>query len=142
MGMTQHPTESLLALDDAQDVFLRVARLLYSAAGTAELITVSRATDLTADDRLIEFDVKVVLWQVVALLPPGYRLDLGEPTDHHGSDPRDSVRSTLDVANQELRHGSLASFPAGTSILLADLTALIARLDSSPRSPTTGRALE
>lgn len=143
MDTPQHLAEpSLPALDDADTGLLRVARLLYSAAGTAEQVTVSRAVDQALDDQLIEFEVKTVLWQAVALLPPGLRLDSGEQRDHHDGDRRNDLQSTLRSAAQELRRGPLASFPAGTSTLLTDLTALIARLDASSRSQTTGQAPE
>jgi hypothetical protein len=139
----QHPAgPSLPALDDAGTGLLRVARLLYSAAGTAEQITVSRAVDLALVDQLIEFEVKTVLWQAVALLPPGLRLDSDERRDHYDGDRRADLHSTLRSAAQELRRGPLASFPAGTSTLLTDLTALIARLNASPRSQNTGQAPE
>lgn len=138
MDLPQHPAEPTLpALDDVQAGMLRAARLLYSAAGSAELITVSKTIDLALDDQLIEFDVKTVLWQAVALLPPGLRLDSGEQRDHDG-DRRDDLQSTLRSAAYELRRSPLASFPAGTSTLLTDLTALIARLGASPRGQTTG----
>lgn len=143
MDTPQHPAGSPLpALDDAQASLLRVAQLLYSAASTAEQINVSRAVDQALDDHLIEFEVKTVLWQAMALLPPGLRLDTGKQSDHHDGDRRDDLQSTLRLAAQELRRGPLASFPAGTSTLLTDLTALIARLDTSPRNQTTGQAPE
>lgn len=131
---------ALPVLDDAHGVLLRVARLLYSAAGAAELITVSRALDLSLDDRLAEFDVKVLLWQVVALLPPGLRLDQREQHDHDGV-PLDDLRSTLRAAAQELRQASLTDLPACTPTLLTDLTALIAHLDTSPRRRGDGPEL-
>lgn len=141
MDTPQHPFEpSVPVLDDAQAGLLRVARLLYTAAGTAEQITVSRAIDLSLDDRLIEFDVKVVLWQAVALLPPGLRLDSGEQRDHRNLDRIADLRSTLHSAVRELRRGPLATFPAGTATLLTDLTVLVARLDTSPGGRTTGQA--
>lgn len=141
MDTQQQPAEPPLpALDDAQAGLLRVARLLYSAAGTAEQINVSRAVDQGLDDQLIEFEAKTVLWEAVALLPPGLRLDSGEQRDHHDGDRRDVLQSTLRAAALDLRRGRLASFPAGTSTLLTDLTALIARLDASPRNDTTGQA--
>ncbi len=143
MDTPQHLAEpSLPALDDADMGLLRVARLLYSAAGTAEQVTVSRAVDQALDDQLIEFEVKTVLWQAVALLPPGLRLDSGEQRDQDDSDRRNDFQSTLRAAALELRRGPLVSFPAGTSTLLTDLTALIARLDASSRSQTTGQAPE
>lgn len=143
MDAPQHSAEPPLSpLDDAQAGLLRVARLLYSAAGTAEQINVSRAVDQGLDDQLIEFEVKTVLWEAVALLPPSLRLDSGEQSDHHASDRRDDLQSTLRAAALELRRGPLASFPAGTSTLHTDLTGLIARLDASPCSQTTGQSPE
>ena len=140
MDTAQHPAEPPLpALDEADTGLLRVARLLYSAAGTAEQIAGSRAVDLALDDQLIEFEVKTVLWQAVALLPPGLRLDSGEQRD---GGRRADLQLTLRSAAQELRRGPLASFPAGTSGLHTDLAALIARLDASPRRQITGQAPE
>ena len=143
MDTPQHPAEPPLpALDEADTGLLRVTRLLYSAAGTAEQIAGSRAVDLALDDQLIEFEVKTVLWQAVALLPPGLRLDSGERRDHHDGDRREDLQSTLRSAAQELRRGPLVSFPAVTSALVTDLAALISRLDASPRSQITGQAPE
>jgi hypothetical protein len=137
----QQPAEPPLpALDDAQAGLLRVARLLYFAAGTAEQINVSRAVDRGLDDQLIEFEVKTVLWGAVSLLPPNLRLDSGEPSEHHAGDRRDNLQSTLRAAALELRRGPLASLPAGISTLLTDLTGLIARLDASSRSQAAGQA--
>lgn len=143
MDTPQHPAEPPLpALDDTQASLLRVARLLYSAAWTAEQIDAGREVDQGLGDQLIEFEVKTVLWEAVSLLPPGLRLDSGERSNHHAGDRRDDLQSTLRAAAMDLRRGPLASFPAGTSTLLADLTTLIARLDASPRSQTTGRSPE
>ncbi|WP_375426504.1 hypothetical protein [uncultured Friedmanniella sp.] len=137
MDTPQPPVEPPIPeLDDAQAGLLRVAQSLYAAAGTAEQINVNHAVD----DQLIEFEVKTVLWEALSLLPPGLRLDSGERSDHHTGDRRDDLRSTLRAAAQELRRGPLTSFPAGTSTLLSDLTALIARIDASPPSQTSGRS--
>jgi hypothetical protein len=124
--------------DDGQAGLLAAARLIFTAAGEAERHIASRPIDEELDQRLVEADLKVVLWQAVALLPPGLRLDTEESSRGHrpGQDqklPWGDIRSALETAARELRHVPLRAQPAGTSTLLADLTALISRLDPSPR---------
>lgn len=143
---TPHDSSDPLALEfgDGQAALLAAARLIFIAASEAEHQIASRPIDEDLDQRLVEADLKVLLWQAVALLPPGLRLDTEESNRNHrpGQDqalPWGGIRSALEAAARELRRVPLRAQPAGTPTLLADLTALIARLDSSPRGQNDGR---
>lgn len=143
---TPHDPSDPLAVefDDGQAGLLAAARLIYIAASEAEHQIASRPIDEDLDQRLVEADLKVLLWQAVALLPPGLRLDTDESDrdhrpGHHQVLPWGDTRSALEAAARELRRVPLRAQPAGTSTLFADLTALIARLDPSPRGQNDGR---
>lgn len=143
---TPHNPSDPLAREfgDGQAGPLAAARLIFIAASEAELQIASRPIDEDLDQWLVEADLKVLLWQAVALLPPGLRLDTEESNRDHrpGQDqvlPWGDILSALEAAARELRRVPLRAQPAGTSTLLADLTALIARLDPSPRDQNDGR---
>lgn len=132
---------------DGQAGLLAAARLIFIAAGEAEHQIGSRPIDQDLDQRLVEADLKVLLWQAVALLPPGLRLNAEEPDwdhrpGHHQVLPRVDTRSALEAAARELRRVPLRAQPAGTPTLLADMTALIARLDLWTRGQNDGRELQ
>jgi len=144
-----HDLSDLPAWDfgDGQAGLLAAARLLFIAASEAELQIGSRPINEDLDQRLVEADLKVLLWQAVALLPPGLRLDTAEPNwghrpGQHQVLPWGDTRSALEAAARELRRVALRAQPAGTPTLLADMTALIARLDSLTRGQSDGRELQ
>ncbi|MGI8457476.1 MAG: hypothetical protein ACR2LI_05135 [Propionibacteriaceae bacterium] len=148
MSKPDNPSGPLVGeFGDGQAGLLAAARLIFIAASEAENQIASRPIDEDLDQRLVEADLKVLLWQAVALLPPGLRLDTDKFSQDHqpGHDHvlrRADLRSALQAAARELRHVPLRAQPAGTSTLLADLTALIARLDPSPRGQNNGREPE
>lgn len=140
----KHPGPLVEGLDDRQAGLLLAARLIFAAAGAAQRQIGGRPIDEDPDQRLVEADLKVLLWQAVALLPPGLRLDTEESNRDHrpGQDqdlPWGDILSALEAAARELRRVPLRAQPADTSTLLADLTALIARLDPSPCGQNDGR---
>lgn len=146
---TPHDPSDLLVeeFSGGQAGLLAAAQLIFIAASEAEHQIASCPIDEDLDQRLVEADLKVLLWQAVALLPPGLRLDTEESNRDHrpGQDqisPWGNIRSALEAAARELRRVPLRAQPAGRSTLLADLTALIARLDPTPRGQNNGRERE
>jgi hypothetical protein len=129
---------------DGQAGLLAAARLIFTAASEVERQTAGRPIDEDLDHRLVEADLKVLLWQAVDLLPPGLRLDTEESSRvrRPGQDqilPRGEIRPALEAAARELCRVPLRAQPDGMSTLLADLAGLIARLDPTPRGQNNGR---
>lgn len=149
MSTSHDPCEPFVEeLDDGQAGLLAAARLIFTAAGEAERMTASHPVDADLDHRLVEADLKVLLWQAVALLPPGLQLHAEKSGHDHKAGQEHDLRwgdllSRLEAAARELGRVSLRAQPdVGISTLLADLTALITRFGPSSRDQDNGRKPE